>query len=308
MKTHPRVQVVVSSRPYGEGRPSHAEGFEELDVQPLGDTEIRALAEHFFECCYQRDERPAEESVAAFTDALARSEDAAVLARTALLLTMMLLISRSSPLPDKRHQLYQKCIDNLLTALPDRQESEGVAIGIQQWRPEDGEERFRVVAELAYEIQNTGYKEKTRGPIVKTGNELCNLLPRDWTEQQRRGFLAWLAERAGVLVDRADGTFTFTHLSFQEYLTARHLDVTFEGDEQRRSLSSSIEPERTRNGGRRYGSGGRLSRQSNPARLRPVFEALLGEEQKPGVLLAGCMFADGLGTDDTARRVGRAGS
>ena len=189
METHPRVLVVVSSRPYGEGRPSHAEGFEVLDVQPLSNPEIELLAKNFFMRCYHAEEQPAEELLKAFMDALERSQDAAVLARTALLLTMMLLISRSSPLPDKRHQLYETCIKNLLTALPDRQEVEGVALGIQQWRPPNGEERFRAVAALAYAIQNEGYKKKSRGTIVLKGKELCDLLPEDlaWKETRSTG-------------------------------------------------------------------------------------------------------------------------
>src|SRR4029079_12654195 len=88
-----------------------------------------------------------------FQRALEKSLDAQALARTALLLTMMLLISRSRPLPDKRHLLYEACIENLLTALPSRKEQEGALLGREQWRPDDSEERMRVVAALAAGLQ-----------------------------------------------------------------------------------------------------------------------------------------------------------
>jgi hypothetical protein len=44
MQAHSRVRVVVTSRPYGQGRPSHSEGFQVLDIQPLSDGEIEDLA------------------------------------------------------------------------------------------------------------------------------------------------------------------------------------------------------------------------------------------------------------------------
>ena len=44
MQAYSRVRVVVTSRPYGQGRPSHSEGFQVLDIQPLSDGEIEDLA------------------------------------------------------------------------------------------------------------------------------------------------------------------------------------------------------------------------------------------------------------------------
>ncbi len=145
--------VVVSSRPYGEGRPSNSEGFEVLDIQPLNDYEVKAFARHFFTLCHTKDPNAQEEAIKSFLEALERSPEAQSLGRTALLLTMMMLISRTSPLPDKRHQLYQRCIENLLTTLPDRYEYEGVRKTADQWRSEDGDERFREVANIAFYAQ-----------------------------------------------------------------------------------------------------------------------------------------------------------
>jgi len=141
---YPRVLVVVTSRPYGEGRPSHAERFEVLDIQPLSDSEIEDFTTRFFVHCHGGEEHAVQRNAEHFQQALKNSPDAQALARTALLLTMMLLISRSRPLPDKRHLLYDACIENLLTALPNRKQQEGALLGREQWRPDDSEERMRV--------------------------------------------------------------------------------------------------------------------------------------------------------------------
>ena len=63
-------------------------------------------------------------------------------------------------------------------------------------------------------------------------DEMAALLPADWTVRQRDGFLRWLSGPSGLLTDRSDGTLVFTHLSFQEYLSAWQLDTTLEGQER----------------------------------------------------------------------------
>src|SRR6185295_14177020 len=62
---------------------------------------------------------------------------------------------------------------------------------------------------------------------------LKGFLPDECSIEFRDGFLAWLIEIAGLLVERTDGTLAFTHLSFQEYLTALHLANTVADHDQR---------------------------------------------------------------------------
>jgi hypothetical protein len=156
MEEYPHVQVVVSSRPYGEGRPSASDGFEVLDIQPLSNSEIKEFTDRFFRICYGTDEKTRATEVAWFCAALKRTPEAAALAQTALLLTMMLLISRAEPLPEKRHLLYEKCVSNLLTALPERRAEAGALLPRESWRPEDSEYRKQCLASLAHGVQTTG--------------------------------------------------------------------------------------------------------------------------------------------------------
>ncbi|MEA2601775.1 MAG: hypothetical protein QOF89_2767 [Acidobacteriota bacterium] len=289
----PRMLAVVTSRPYGQGRPSHAEGFDVLDVQPLADGEIQAFARRFFRQCYGEDEVAAVREAERFWSALERAPEPQALARTALLLTMMLLISRSRPLPDKRHLLYEACIDNLLTALPDRKAEEGALLSYEQWRPEDSEARKRVVAALAFFLQDEGYKGNMRSPIVRNWDGMMVLLPSSWTTKQRRSFLAWLAGPAGLLTDRADGTLAFTHLSFQEYLTAWHLNATIEGAEERIREFARQKKIIWWETLRLWAA---LIEKQSPDRLDPVLEALMSSGSD-GLALVGKVLADGLGND-----------
>jgi hypothetical protein len=299
LEQYPRVLAVVTSRPYGEGRPSHAERFQVLDIQPLSDGEIAEFTQRFFTHCHGEEESAIRKNAEHFARALEHSPDAQALARTALLLTMMLLISRSRPLPDKRHLLYEACIENLLTALPNRKEQEGARLGREQWRPDDSEERMRVVAEFAARLQRAGYVISMRSTLVYSWDVMAVLLPSWKPDSRRQGFLAWLAGPAGLLTDRADGKLAFTHLSFQEYLTAWHLNATFEGTAERVEAFRSLLENSTWWETLRLWAA--LIEKQNRQRLDAVLTAL-AEENDLGFSLVGTILADGLGTDERFRR------
>jgi hypothetical protein len=293
LEAHPRVLAVVSSRPYGSSRPSGSDGFEVLDLQPLSNEEISNFTHHFHHRIYGEDIVSAREAARRFREALKGSPAALSLARTPLLLTMMLLISRDRPLPDKRHLLYEECIRNLLSARPEQRELEGARLQHDQWRPQDSSERWRALAAMAFQMQRAGY-QKHRVQIVAASSHLENLLPENWKREEKRGFLSWLVGAAGVMIDRADGTLSFAHLSFQEYLAAHHLAVSREGDEVRiqssRELMDDLQWWETL---RLWAA---IVGDRNPAHLTPVLRQLI--RGKPsGFWLTSTFLADGLGQE-----------
>lgn len=297
--SYPELLVVVSSRPYGDQRPNLIGGYEEVVIQPLSDSDIEQLARNFFTRCYQLEPSIAHEEWHKFSAALKRSPESEALARTALLLTMMLLISRSESLPDKRHQLYDRCIHNLLTALPQTR-ADGGALDLKtQWRPEDSDERRRVVARLAFDLQNSGYESKHRGAIVSKWDALTAMLPSEWMPLQRNGFIDWLAGPSGVLTDRADGTVVFSHLSFQEFLAAWHLKATHGSSLE---LATAFE---TRIENNKWWETlllcGALVAAESQDRMDAVI-ARLFDVGYAGLSLAGMLLADGIGTSGIFER------
>ncbi len=291
-RDYPRVLVVATSRPYGEGRPSQSDGFDIFDIQPLSRNEIEYFAHEFYHLCWGQDERAADEYKTRFLTSLDRSPEAAALAQTTLLLTMMLFISRVKQLPDKRHLLYRTCVEHLLTALPERKREEGVLMAALQWRPSDIEEILRVTAKLAFMMQSQKHYE--RSTIILSRDEIKGLLPDSWREEQRTRFLNWLIGSAGLLIDRSDESVSFAHLSFQEYLAAWHLYATIEGSEERKKTCLEKLEERSWWETLRLWTA--LVGGQQPEKVAPILEGLL--EDDAGLCLSGTILADGLGSHD----------
>jgi hypothetical protein len=200
-ESHPRISILVTSRPYGMAQPSLATGYQVFDIQPLRDDEIFRFCETFCRLFYPGDVSRAEELVRG----LRQSTDALALARSPLLLTIILRVHRSGPLPEKRHLLYKHCVRELLADYPDAKVASGAELLPVQWCPETYDERLQAAAHLAYEIQHLGYAPNPRrlverDLIVRSREELIDVLPSSWSLDKRNGYLEWLAGPAGLMV------------------------------------------------------------------------------------------------------------
>jgi len=127
-------------------------------------------------------------------------------------------------------------------------------------------------------------------------DDMASLLPAEWPEKQKLSFLSWLAGPAGLLTDRADGTLSFAHLSFQEYLTAWRLNAEVESAEKRaetfeRLAKNEIWWETLR-------LWAALVEKQSRLKLGTALTSLIGSGES-GLMLAGAIFADGLGTEES---------
>ncbi|MBK1986441.1 NACHT domain-containing protein [Sphaerospermopsis aphanizomenoides BCCUSP55] len=149
------------------------------------------------------------------------NEAAKELAHTPLLLTFLCLVyDRSQNFPNNRSVLYKKALRILL----------------EEWASEK-----RILRDEIYQGLHTELEELLLSEIAYTGFESNHLFfsQREIVEQIKK-FLASnlnapqhldgekvlnaIAVQQGILVERAEDVFSFSHLTLQEYLTAQYID------------------------------------------------------------------------------------
>ncbi|MEM1393332.1 MAG: NACHT domain-containing protein [Cyanobacteria bacterium P01_H01_bin.150] len=150
------------------------------------------------------------------------------LANTPLLLILLCLVyHRSQNFPNNRSVLYSKSL----------------RLFLEEWAAER-----RIMREAIYEGLNTEYQEILLSKIAHSGFEIDQLFfdKRDVVDKIRfflqdnlnapkhldgEKVLTAIAIHQGILVERAEDVFSFSHLTLQEYLTAQYIVDNFQIEE-----------------------------------------------------------------------------
>ncbi|TVR58137.1 MAG: NACHT domain-containing protein [Candidatus Competibacteraceae bacterium] len=154
-------------------------------------------------------------------DAIEKNDRVRELAINPLLLTVIALVHRDRvKLPDRRAELYQEAVDVLLGKWD---EARGLPEStILDDRPFDLSDRRLVLQQLALTLHEQALKEIDAEPLQavlarQLGGAVADPRERDAAVAR---FLQVIRERTGLLIARAEGTYAFSHLTFQEYLAA----------------------------------------------------------------------------------------
>lgn len=220
-------RLVLSSRPAGVSGSEGALGprFQRLTIQRFEPKDVR----RFFGFLYALDSELTPTERANEADALFRSVESAPktleLATTPLLATLLFLIWRRSEgnLPERRVELYALCCRMLIESWEAQHDVAYTGVlGDIGW-----ERHLRLLAPLAYAIHNGG--QRTDAPA----RELIPVLAQAMQEEglaapasatlEAEKFLRTLSLRSGLLQFLGADRYGFPHLTFQEYLTARHI-------------------------------------------------------------------------------------
>ncbi|MEH2316137.1 NACHT domain-containing protein [Nostoc sp.] len=193
--------------------------FNDVAMADFDDTQIQQFIYNWFHCEADKQAKTGEKC----WELLQKSEHEAAkeLAHTPLLLTFLCLVyDRSQSFPDNRSILYRKALRILL----------------EEWASEK-----RIPRDEIYQGLHTELEEMLLSEIAYTGFKSDRLFfsQRDIV-QQIKTFLASnvnapqhldgesvlnaIAIQQGILVERAEDVFSFSHLTLQEYLTAQYID------------------------------------------------------------------------------------
>lgn len=215
-------RFVLTSRPYGY-RDNPLDGVAVLEVRSFTARQIERFVQRWYlenelKSWGKDDEGMrlrAREGAAELLQRLHRVPALWAMAVNPLLLTMIATVHRyRGCLPGKRVALYAEICEVFLGK---RQEARGIT---QELSPA---QKQQVLQPLAYAMMMQGKREAAQDwaeAIIEPALRLIN------EEMQPSAFLRMIHETSGILLERDPGIYGFAHLTFQEYLTAIHIQKT----------------------------------------------------------------------------------
>ncbi len=210
-RAYPQVQVVVTCRT--QSQESRFERFDYVEVANFNEEQVRVFAAHWFRTvCADAGETKARE----FLEQLFREENKAIreLAITPILLSLSCAVfQQTGKFYSKRSKLYE----------------EGLELLLVQWNKSRSVERDEIYRDLSVERK---LELLTYVAVKKFEQEQYVLFEQEELEEyigeflgierrESRGFLQAIASQHGLLIERAQKVWSFSHLTFQEYLVAK---------------------------------------------------------------------------------------
>ena len=209
-----------------------------VHLAPFTDDQIQRFVLHWYTKRLESEGRSAE-SAEKLNAAIQASESTTTLARIPNILTLMAgLHERRQVLPDGRARLYSAVTDLYLTHID---QMRGIDRGLKA-RSQPHEQKLWL-GRIAWEIQlrrvansqlPMGERPDDNSVLLVTVDEMV-----EWIQEERRGrltarnaepdpdeprhFLDVVRIRAGLLIDRKEGNYSFVHLSFVEYFAGYYL-------------------------------------------------------------------------------------
>jgi formylglycine-generating enzyme required for sulfatase activity len=234
--TFRKCRLLVTSRTYAYQKQDwRLPGFEVTELAPFTSGQITRFVEGWYaHLVHVRNLHPDEAKGRAelLKYVIFNSDRLRELAERPLILTLMASLHawRGGTLPEKREQLYADTVDLLLDwwESPKAVRDAAGQIIVQQpslaeWLKIDRDKVRALLNHLAFQAHArqpdlTGTADVPQADLL---NGLITLSNNPDVNPAR--LLEYLSQRAGLLLPRGEGVFTFPHRTFQEYLTACYL-------------------------------------------------------------------------------------
>ncbi|PPT10825.1 rRNA small subunit methyltransferase I [Geitlerinema sp. FC II] len=158
------------------------------------------------------------------------------LACNPLLLTIIGLIHHDrADLPKRRHELYNRAVETLLTSWDSNK-----SLKQEGFKYLDSDDWRRLMEVIAHWVHTQGSTGDDDGGTLIDRDTLIEKLAREikqmkqielyQAQQESERFLSYIRERTGLLNEQGQDCFAFVHKTFQEYLTAK--DIDYEADNE----------------------------------------------------------------------------
>ena len=224
MAAHPRSRLLVTSRHSGLPgmKDTQIEGFASTHLVAMTRGEVDDFIDKWClaaELSVQKEESKARNDARAAAEDLKRrvhmSRAVEQLAETPLLCTILCVVHRflGQQIPERRAALYDTCTNVLLYEWDRAKFPPGAFIGKL-----DAHAKRRILSAVAREMHEAKQAEMGAVEVVQ---RFAALLPSlGGRPEEAEQIISEIRDRSGLLVERRPGYFAFSHLTFQEYLTA----------------------------------------------------------------------------------------
>jgi hypothetical protein len=222
-----RNRVLLTSRPYGlDDTEARRLGIAQAPIEDLADEAKAFLARRWFHVLAQ-DRSAAEATAREMLDHVREREWLEPLTANPMLLTAMCIVySQGKRLPQDRHDLYARIVDNVL-----HNRYAGAPAEIDLVRG-----RLSVIAHGMHTGEGLG-ERRTTPQAEATYDEIDRMIrayreQSPWTEPGFKGAVETredLLSSSGLLLPRGDRRAGFYHLSFQDFLASQRLAI-LDGD------------------------------------------------------------------------------
>ncbi len=218
---YPDNRFIVTSRPAGYDTAALENNFLRLDVQDFNQADIEQFCHNWcltVELTTQGQDndtvrRRASQAAHDLVQAIAGNPAVRTLAINPLLLSIIALVHRyRATLPRRRVELYAECVDVLLGQWD---QAKGLAGRLTE------SQKRAVLQPVALYMHQHNSREIDASTLRA---QLKQHLPTVGGKPQEAGqFLVEIRDRSGLLLEQDLNSYTFSHLTFQEYLVAREL-------------------------------------------------------------------------------------
>ncbi|MFW9263511.1 NACHT domain-containing protein [Nostoc sp. CALU 546] len=195
------------------------QGFTDVEIADFNDRQIKTFAYKWFE-------RRNPSKKKKFIDKLKTFNKIKELASSPLLLTLLCLVFEdSTDFPSNRSELYKEGIYILLKKWDAQRSIERVQI-YQNLSPSRKEDLLSYVAFKTFERGDYFFKQKEVEQYIIEYIRKLNLEFNTKNNLDSEAVLKSIEAQHGLLLERAKGIYSFSHLTFHEYFTARKIITT----------------------------------------------------------------------------------
>jgi formylglycine-generating enzyme required for sulfatase activity len=247
---YPQHRYVVTCRPYAYvGQPWQLNGFTNVTLAPFNTEQIEQFTITWYRELAGRgglSPLQAGEKARQLQEALRRNDLRELAPRPLLLTVMTLLHTFRGKLPEDRTELYADAVDLLLRRWEQRIGGEAgllEQLNIPGLKMSTLEEGLYKVAFQAHSAPGAAPGQTADISEADLRAWLAPYLGQSW--DKAGDFIAYIRERAGLLVRHKTEAYTFPHRTFQEFLAACHLVVQPDYPGQAARLART-EPDRWR--------------------------------------------------------------